>query len=110
VSVVHRDRAGRGLPTALDSGLVGDRIGAVWAQRSARLAHRQEPITGVSEFANPAETLPVRRSAPQEAAPRLYALPRVRAAVRALRIPTMAPRVLTCIRRARSVVRLTHTF
>ena len=57
------ERAG-GQLAALQSGLVRDRIAATWAQREADLAHRREPITGVSEFPNLGEKLPVREPAP----------------------------------------------
>jgi methylmalonyl-CoA mutase len=71
------ERAG-GLAAALDSGLVAERIGAAWEERSTRLAHRTDAITGVSEFPNLAEKLPERRPA-AEALP-TGGLPRVRAA------------------------------
>ncbi|OLR90476.1 methylmalonyl-CoA mutase family protein [Actinokineospora bangkokensis] len=48
------ERAG-GVVAALDSGLVGDRIAATWAARSANLATRADAVTGVSEFPNLAE-------------------------------------------------------
>jgi methylmalonyl-CoA mutase len=70
------ERAG-GLAAALGSGLVGERIGAAWADRAQRLAARTDAITGVSEFPNLAEVLPTRRPA---AAPLSGGLPRVRAA------------------------------
>ncbi|WP_369139682.1 methylmalonyl-CoA mutase subunit beta [Modestobacter versicolor] len=70
------ERAG-GLAAALSGGLVGERIGAAWADRGQRLATRADALTGVSEFANPAEVLPVRRPA---APPPSGGLPRVRAA------------------------------
>ncbi|MEU2347421.1 methylmalonyl-CoA mutase subunit beta [Modestobacter sp. NPDC049651] len=73
------ERAG-GLAAALDSGLVADRIGDAWAQRLDRLAHRTEAVTGVSEFPNPAEVLPVRR--PEARVRPAGGLPRVRAAAR----------------------------
>jgi methylmalonyl-CoA mutase len=66
-----------GLPAALDSGLVGERIAMAWSARSRRLATREEAITGVSEFPNVSEVLPSRRPA---AAPPSGGLPRVRAA------------------------------
>ncbi|MFJ6213264.1 methylmalonyl-CoA mutase family protein [Streptomyces sp. NPDC092296] len=53
------ERAG-GLTAALRSGLVAERLAATWEQRSAELAHRREPITGVSEFPALSEQ-PVRR-------------------------------------------------
>jgi methylmalonyl-CoA mutase len=71
------ERAG-GLVTALDSGLVRDRIAAAWEERSKRLATRADAITGVSEFPNLAEKLPERE--PQAYAPPTGGLPRVRAA------------------------------
>jgi methylmalonyl-CoA mutase len=73
------ERAG-GLPAALRSGLVGDRIAAAWAERSERLAHRTDAITGVSEFPNPTEVLPARRPAADVLPPGPGGLPRVRAA------------------------------
>ncbi|SDT18655.1 heterodimeric methylmalonyl-CoA mutase small subunit [Actinoplanes derwentensis] len=45
------ERAG-GLAAALDSGLVADRLAATWQRRRENLAHRRDPITGVSEFPN----------------------------------------------------------
>jgi methylmalonyl-CoA mutase len=57
------ERAG-GQQAALRSGLVAERIAASWAERSADLAHRREPITGVSEFANLGEKPVVREPAP----------------------------------------------
>jgi methylmalonyl-CoA mutase len=71
------ERAG-GLAAALDSGLVRDRIAAAWEERSSRLAHRTDAITGVSEFPNLAENLPSREPA-AEVLP-TGGLPRVRAA------------------------------
>ncbi|MFJ1866244.1 methylmalonyl-CoA mutase family protein [Streptomyces sp. NPDC088097] len=68
------ERAG-GLPAALRSGLVADRLAATWATRSKKLATRREPITGVSEFPLLSEKPVVREPAP--AAP-LGGLPRVR--------------------------------
>ena len=70
------ERAG-GQAAALASGLVGERIARTWAARSEDLAHRREPVTGVSEFPNLAEP-PVRREpAP---VPPSGGLPRVRSA------------------------------
>ncbi|AXE23472.1 methylmalonyl-CoA mutase [Streptomyces globosus] len=68
------EKAG-GLATALRSGLVADRLAATWAKRSAKLAKRREPVTGVSEFPLLSEQLPERPPAP--AAPS-GGLPRVR--------------------------------
>ncbi|MFE6499299.1 methylmalonyl-CoA mutase small subunit [Kitasatospora sp. NPDC057738] len=70
------ERAG-GLHAALESGLIGERIAATWAERSVRLAKRREPITGVSEFPHLDEQPLVREPAP--AAPG-GGLPRVRRA------------------------------
>jgi len=69
------ERAG-GLAAALSAGLVAERIGVVWEERRRRIAHRTDAITGVTEFANPAEQLPTRRPA---GAPPSGGLPRVRA-------------------------------
>ncbi len=71
------ERAG-GLAAALDSGLVRDRIAAAWDHRARRLATRQDAITGVSEFPNLAERLPVRE--PYAWAAPSGGLPKVRAA------------------------------
>jgi methylmalonyl-CoA mutase len=71
------ERAG-GLVAALDSGLIAERIGAAWAERTERLAHRADAITGVSEFPNLAEKLPSRE--PSTQAVPSGGLPRVRAA------------------------------
>ncbi|WP_405579650.1 methylmalonyl-CoA mutase family protein [Streptomyces sp. NBC_01190] len=68
------ERAG-GQAAALRGGMVAERLSATWSVRSARLAKRSEPITGVSEFPDPAETPVVRRPAP---APPSGGLPRVR--------------------------------
>ncbi|MGW2254115.1 methylmalonyl-CoA mutase subunit beta [Kitasatospora sp. NPDC001660] len=57
------ERAG-GQRAALESGLVGDRIAATWAERSVKLAKRREPVTGVSEFPNLDEPPLVREPAP----------------------------------------------
>jgi methylmalonyl-CoA mutase len=73
------ERAG-GLSAALESGLVAERIGAAWAERSQRLARRTDAITGVSEFANPTEVLPSRRPAAEVLPAAPGGLPRVRAA------------------------------
>ncbi|MCU1615797.1 MAG: mutA [Frankiales bacterium] len=73
------ERAG-GLQRALAGGLVRDRIAAAWNERAERIAHRRDPITGVSEFANLAEVLPEREPAPEVLPPRAGGLPRVRAA------------------------------
>lgn len=53
------ERAG-GLGTALSSGLLAERLAAVWAGRRDRQADRSEALTGVSEFPNLTETAPTR--------------------------------------------------
>ncbi|MFD9380545.1 methylmalonyl-CoA mutase family protein [Streptomyces sp. NPDC059999] len=58
------EKAG-GLPEALRSGLVAERLAATWAERSKKLAKRREPITGVSEFPNLSEKPVVREPAPE---------------------------------------------
>ncbi|MCZ2859522.1 methylmalonyl-CoA mutase subunit beta [Blastococcus sp. VKM Ac-2987] len=72
------ERAG-GLPAALASGLVRDRIAQAWDARAKRLATRADALTGVSEFPNLAEKLPQRQPA-AEILPATGGLPRVRAA------------------------------
>ncbi|MEW2383836.1 methylmalonyl-CoA mutase family protein [Micromonospora sp. NPDC047707] len=57
------ERAG-GMGAALDNGLVADRLAATWQRRTENLAHRRDPLTGVSEFPNLEERLPVRPPAP----------------------------------------------
>ncbi|MCF6526053.1 methylmalonyl-CoA mutase family protein [Streptomyces sp. JJ36] len=68
------ERAG-GQAAALRSGLVGERLAENWRRRSRRLAHRTEPITGVSEFPLLAEPPVERDPAPE---PPSGGLPRVR--------------------------------
>jgi methylmalonyl-CoA mutase len=72
------ERAG-GLQSALNSGLVRDRIAAAWKARTRRLAHRTDAITGVSEFPHVAEKLPERELAAQVLPWAPNGLPRVRA-------------------------------
>ncbi|WP_433615476.1 methylmalonyl-CoA mutase subunit beta [Dactylosporangium sp. CA-139114] len=57
------ERAG-GMAAALRSGLVEQRVGAVRQRREADLAHRRQPITGVSEFPDLDERRPIRPPAP----------------------------------------------
>lgn len=74
------ERAG-GLPAAMSSGLIAERIASVWAARRHLLAHRTDAIIGVSEFPNPTETLPVREPNPSaRQASHQAGLPVVRAA------------------------------
>ncbi|MFB7032217.1 MULTISPECIES: methylmalonyl-CoA mutase family protein, partial [unclassified Streptomyces] len=68
------ERAG-GQSAALRSGLVGKRLNTTWSARSAELARRREPITGVSEFPNLDEEPVSRRPAPTRLS---GGLPRVR--------------------------------
>ncbi|MEV6479733.1 methylmalonyl-CoA mutase subunit beta [Streptomyces sp. NPDC051576] len=70
----HIEQLG-GQAAALRSGRLGEDLAATWAARSAKLAERREPITGVSEFPNLAERLPERAPAPAEPS---GGLPRVR--------------------------------
>jgi methylmalonyl-CoA mutase len=62
------ERAG-GIVAALESGAVAELLDRSWQNRRANLAHRRDPITGVSEFAMLAER-PVSRPALPERAPR----------------------------------------
>ncbi|MFH9267803.1 methylmalonyl-CoA mutase family protein [Streptomyces sp. NPDC017546] len=71
------ERAG-GLPAALRSGMVAERLAATWAARGAKLARRTEPITGVSEFPQPGERPVEREPAPDAYAGAPGGLPRVR--------------------------------
>ncbi|GIF49389.1 heterodimeric methylmalonyl-CoA mutase small subunit [Asanoa ferruginea] len=59
------ERAG-GITAALDAGLVAAQLDATWQRRAANLAHRRDPITGVSEFPNLGEQLPTRAPRPPE--------------------------------------------
>lgn len=54
-----------GVVAALDSGELQWAVEAAWERRRAAIAHRRDPITGVSEFPDIDETPP----APQERAP-----------------------------------------
>jgi methylmalonyl-CoA mutase len=64
-----------GQHAALGSGLVAERIARNWAKRTAHLARRREPVTGVSEFPNLNEKPVVRDPAPARTG---GGLPRVR--------------------------------
>ncbi|MFF4836058.1 methylmalonyl-CoA mutase family protein [Streptomyces sp. NPDC001315] len=64
-----------GQAAALRSGRLGEELAATWEARSARLAERREPITGVSEFPHLAERLVERQAAPERPS---GGLPRVR--------------------------------
>jgi len=60
----QRIEAAGGIVRALENGSVRERWAATVAERSRRIATRKQPITGVSEFPNLREVLPVRVSAP----------------------------------------------
>lgn len=60
------ERAG-GMAAALEAGLVAARLAATWERRAGNIARRRDPITGVSEFPNLAERLPVREPRPGRA-------------------------------------------
>ncbi|MFF3200888.1 methylmalonyl-CoA mutase family protein [Streptomyces sp. NPDC002962] len=64
-----------GQAAALRSGRIGQDLAATWEARSAKLAKRREPVTGVSEFPDLGERPVERTPAP---APRSGGLPRVR--------------------------------
>ncbi|MBB1260724.1 methylmalonyl-CoA mutase family protein [Streptomyces alkaliterrae] len=68
------ERAG-GQRAALASGFVAERLDATWNRRREALAHRREPVTGVSEFPLLTEEPVVREPAPE---PESGGLPRVR--------------------------------
>ncbi|MGP4007743.1 methylmalonyl-CoA mutase family protein [Streptomyces sp. 4N124] len=53
-----------GQAAALRSGRLGEKLAETWEARSAKLAKRREPITGVSEFPHLAEKPVERASAP----------------------------------------------
>jgi methylmalonyl-CoA mutase len=67
------ERAG-GMAAALRAGMVAERIGQTRQRREADIAHRRQPITGVSEFPDLSERRPVRAPAP---APPSGGLPRM---------------------------------
>ncbi|MEU2787915.1 methylmalonyl-CoA mutase family protein [Streptomyces sp. NPDC007100] len=67
--------AAGGQAAAFASGMVGERLASTWRKRSADLAHRREPVTGVSEFPFLAEPPVEREPAPVPAG---GGLPRVR--------------------------------
>jgi methylmalonyl-CoA mutase len=71
------ERAG-GMLAALDDGLIAQRLEQTWARRCDNLAHRRDPLTGVSEFPNLDEN-PVKRAPfPEEEAKAPSALPQHR--------------------------------
>jgi methylmalonyl-CoA mutase len=62
------ERAG-GMAAALRAGIPQQWLSETRAARSGRIAHRSQPITGVSEFPNPADTAPPPRQAASEPTP-----------------------------------------
>jgi methylmalonyl-CoA mutase len=68
--------SGGGIVAALESGLVQQHIAATWAARTARLATRKDPLTGLSEFPDIDENLPA--LADPQPAPAAGVLPKVR--------------------------------
>ncbi|WP_017974273.1 methylmalonyl-CoA mutase subunit beta [Actinopolyspora halophila] len=65
-----------GLPEALGSGMVAERLDSTWQRRRAALAHRTDQLTGVSEYPDPNERPLTRRARPPE--PETGGLPRHR--------------------------------
>jgi methylmalonyl-CoA mutase len=65
-----------GIVAALENGLVQQHIAATWAARTARLATRKDPLTGLSEFPDIDENLPA--LAEPQPAPVAGVLPKVR--------------------------------
>jgi methylmalonyl-CoA mutase len=57
---LQRIESSGGVPAALDDGSLLARVAEVAARRDRDVATRKRPITGLSEFPNPAETLPAR--------------------------------------------------
>ncbi|OWV09518.1 methylmalonyl-CoA mutase [Micromonospora wenchangensis] len=53
-----------GMAVALDGGMVAERLAATWQRRADNVAHRRNPLTGVSEFPHLDEQLPARPPAP----------------------------------------------
>jgi methylmalonyl-CoA mutase len=67
-----------GILAALESGLIERRLEQTWARRAENLAHRRDPLTGVSEFPNLEESPVVRRPYPDDDDATAGALPRRR--------------------------------
>ena len=57
------ERAG-GMERALADGVVADRLAETWRRRRTEIAHRRDPVTGVSEFPDLSERRLERRAAP----------------------------------------------
>ena len=56
---------GGGIEAALDDGSLAAALAATWEARADRIAHRRDPLTGVSEFPNLHEELPRREPLPR---------------------------------------------
>jgi methylmalonyl-CoA mutase len=68
-----------GMARAVQSGWVAQRLDETWQRRADELAHRRDPITGVSEYPHLEEVLPTRRPAAEgDTPPPAGALPRHR--------------------------------
>ncbi len=65
-SVFTEIESAGGIVEALRTGLVAERIALTAAARAEAVAHRDDPLTGVSEFPNVAEKLPPRAPLPAE--------------------------------------------
>jgi len=74
----QRIEAAGGLSAALADGSIADDLAAVWTVRRENLAHRRDPLTGVSEFPNLAEKPLVRAPAGPGTRPAQGGLPVVR--------------------------------
>lgn len=61
-----------GIAAGLADGSIAARLDATWDKRAVKVAKRRAPLTGISEFPNLTEVLPVRKAAP---APRSGGLP-----------------------------------
>jgi methylmalonyl-CoA mutase len=59
------ERAG-GAAAALDDRSLAAALEETWSRRAGRIAHRRDPITGVSEFPNLNEALPQRTATPED--------------------------------------------
>lgn len=57
------EKAG-GMAAALCGGVLANQLDSVWRAREKNIAHRRDPLTGLSEFPNIAETLPSQSSSP----------------------------------------------
>ncbi|WP_018333123.1 methylmalonyl-CoA mutase family protein [Actinomycetospora chiangmaiensis] len=67
-----------GIEAVLDDGSLAAALEETWTARADRIAHRKDPITGVSEFPNLHETLPTRTAPPSGTGDAEGGLPRRR--------------------------------